>query len=159
MAWCTGMLHHAMKGTESDPPPIPTRLETTPRRTPTPNSPALVPYLDGNRPGRSPRVTWHGALVGEAPETSGGWRPWLRVDVSHQDDVYERQINGAYHTVTVYPNGSATWTFRGGRLSGQWRGRDEIQLYNNTTLDFDGQGSRVRIDLPRYGRNNFRRVY
>lgn len=71
----------------------------------------------------------------------------------------ERQINGAYHTVTVYPNGSATWTFRGGRLSGQWRGRDEIQLYNNTTLDFDGEGSRVRIELPRYGRNNFRRVY
>lgn len=66
-----------------------------PPREPTPNSPALVPYLDGNRPGRSPRVTWHAALVGEAPETARGWRPWMRVDVNHQDDVYERQINGA----------------------------------------------------------------
>jgi len=66
-----------------------------PPREPTPNSPALVPWLDGNRPGRAPRVTWHGALTGEAPVTPGGWRPWIRVDVSHQDDVYERQINGA----------------------------------------------------------------
>lgn len=66
-----------------------------PPREPTANSPAVVPWLDGNRPGRAPRATWHGALIGEAPVTQGGWRPWARVDVSHQDDVYERQINGA----------------------------------------------------------------
>jgi hypothetical protein len=70
-----------------------------------------------------------------------------------------RQINGAYHTITVYSNGSATWTYRGGRASGHWRGRDEIQLYDNRTIDFDGGGgSSARIDLPRYGRNEFRRV-
>lgn len=69
-----------------------------------------------------------------------------------------RPINGAYHEVAVYPNGSATWSFRGGRVNGQWQGRDEIRLYDNRSIDFDGTGTIVRIDLPRYGRNEFRRV-
>jgi iron complex outermembrane receptor protein len=66
-----------------------------PPRRPTPNSPALVPWLDGNAPGRAPQVTWHGALTAESPWMVAGWQPWARLDLNHQDDVFERQINGA----------------------------------------------------------------
>ena len=66
-----------------------------PPRQPTPNSPALVPWLDGNFPGRAPQVTWHGALTAEPRWAAAGWQPWARLDLNHQDDVYERQINGA----------------------------------------------------------------
>ena len=66
-----------------------------PPRDPNANSPALVPWLDGNAPGRAPRNTWHAALTAHWPAESGGLQPWLRVDLNHQDDVYERQINGA----------------------------------------------------------------
>lgn len=59
------------------------------------NTPQLVPWLDGNAPGRAPRNTWHAAMTAYGPDTSAAWQPWIRVDVNHQDDVYERQINGA----------------------------------------------------------------
>ena len=44
IARCTGTLHQAMKGTERVPPPMPTRLETTPIPPPT----ALVPAAAGD---------------------------------------------------------------------------------------------------------------
>lgn len=66
-----------------------------PPRDPNANSPALVPWLDGNAPGRAPRNTWHAALMAHWPDASAGLQPWLRADLNHQDDVYERQINGA----------------------------------------------------------------
>jgi iron complex outermembrane receptor protein len=59
------------------------------------NSPALVPWLDGNAPGRAPRNTWHAALTAQWPDASAAVQPWLRADLNHQDDVYERQIDGA----------------------------------------------------------------
>jgi len=41
IAWCRGTLHQARKGTESEPPPMPTRLETTPITVPAANMPAV----------------------------------------------------------------------------------------------------------------------
>ena len=66
-----------------------------PPRNAGPNSPALVPRLDGNAPGRAPQVMWHGALVAGIPPSTERWLPWGRVDLSYQDAVYERQIDGA----------------------------------------------------------------
>jgi iron complex outermembrane receptor protein len=66
-----------------------------PPRNPNANSPALLPWLDGNAPGRAPRTTWHAALNAHWPDASAGLQPWVRADLSHQDDVYERQIDGA----------------------------------------------------------------
>jgi iron complex outermembrane recepter protein len=66
-----------------------------PPRDANPNLPGVVPWLDGNAPGRAPRVTWHAALIADPPWKVADWRGWARVDVNHQDDVYERQINGA----------------------------------------------------------------
>lgn len=71
----------------------------------------------------------------------------------------DRPINGVYHTLTVYPNGSVTWTFRGGRLSGHWQGSNKVLFYDNSMLTMDNRGgSRSRIQLPRFGRNDFRRI-
>jgi iron complex outermembrane recepter protein len=66
-----------------------------PPRDTNPNLPGVVPWLDGNTPGRAPRVTWHAALIADPPWKVADWRGWARVDINHQDDVYERQINGA----------------------------------------------------------------
>jgi iron complex outermembrane receptor protein len=59
------------------------------------NSPPFVPWLDGNAPGRAPRVTWHGALTFEPRAAIAEWWPWVRLDLNHQDEVFERQIDGA----------------------------------------------------------------
>ena len=40
-ARCAGTLLQIMKGTDSEPPPIPTRAETTPMTLPTPNMPPV----------------------------------------------------------------------------------------------------------------------
>ena len=66
-----------------------------PPRIPNPNLPAVVPWIDGNAPGRAPRVTWHAALIGDPPWKVLGWGGWARLDINHQDAVYERQIDGA----------------------------------------------------------------
>ncbi len=41
MAVCMATLHHAMNGTDSVPPPMPTRLDTPPMTLPMPNMPAV----------------------------------------------------------------------------------------------------------------------
>lgn len=66
-----------------------------PPRESNPNSPPVVPWLDGNAPGRAPQLTWNAALTLGSSRPTGRWRPWGRLDASHQDEVYERQINGA----------------------------------------------------------------
>jgi iron complex outermembrane receptor protein len=66
-----------------------------PPRTVNANNPALLPWLDGNAPGRAPRNTGHAALTAQWPDAAAPLHPWARVDINHQDDVYERQINGA----------------------------------------------------------------
>jgi outer membrane receptor protein involved in Fe transport len=66
-----------------------------PPRIPNPNLPAVVPWIDGNAPGRAPRVTWHAALIADPPWKALGWGGWARLDINHQDAVYERQIDGA----------------------------------------------------------------
>jgi iron complex outermembrane receptor protein len=63
-----------------------------PPRNATTNSAALVPWLDGNEPGRVPRTGWHSALVFTPRAALNDWRLSFRTDLSHQDDMYERDI-------------------------------------------------------------------
>ena len=54
-----------------------------------------VPYIDGNRPQRTPATQWQVGLRGHAPEFVSGWRTEGAIDLSYQNDVYDRPINGA----------------------------------------------------------------
>jgi iron complex outermembrane receptor protein len=65
-----------------------------PPRTPSPNNPELVPWIDDNVLARVPRTSWHAALVLKPPMDVAGWQLSLRTDLSHQDDMYENQIEG-----------------------------------------------------------------
>lgn len=64
-----------------------------PPRTPSPNSPALVPWLDGRVPGQVSPTSWHGALTFAPQPFASDWQLMLRADVSHQDAMYDRGIN------------------------------------------------------------------
>jgi iron complex outermembrane receptor protein len=55
----------------------------------------FVPYVDGNMPQRAPRVQWAVGLRTDPPPLAGDWRPTGAVDLSYQDDVFDRAINGA----------------------------------------------------------------
>lgn len=55
----------------------------------------LVPYVDGNMPQRAPQLQWAVGLRAEPPPFAGGWRPTGAVDLSYQDNVFDRAINGA----------------------------------------------------------------
>jgi iron complex outermembrane recepter protein len=65
-----------------------------PPRIPSPNSPDLVPWLDGNTPASAPRSSWHAALMLTPPAPAGAWGLMLRADVSHQNGMYDRGVNG-----------------------------------------------------------------
>jgi len=54
-----------------------------------------VPYIDGNTLQRAPQTQWHVGLRGDYPLFETGWRLAPAVDLSDQDDVYDRAINGA----------------------------------------------------------------
>ena len=54
-----------------------------------------VPYIDGNTLQRAPQTQWHVGLRGDYPLFETGWRVSPAVDLSDQDDVYDRAINGA----------------------------------------------------------------
>jgi iron complex outermembrane receptor protein len=64
-----------------------------PPRNASPNSPDLVPWLDGKTPARVPRNSWHGALV-LTPRSTYASQFTLRADVSHRDGMYDRGVNG-----------------------------------------------------------------
>lgn len=63
-----------------------------PPRTTSPNSPDLVPWLDGNMPASVPRSSWHAALILTQPSMNA-WRLTFRADMSHQDGMYDRGVN------------------------------------------------------------------
>jgi iron complex outermembrane recepter protein len=65
-----------------------------PPRAPSPNSPDLVPWLDGRRPADVPRNSGHAALILTPAKRPGDWQLALRADVSHQDAMYDRSVNG-----------------------------------------------------------------
>jgi iron complex outermembrane receptor protein len=60
----------------------------------------IVPYLDGNALPRTPSRTWH-AGIEYTPSLGLPGRLSLRADVTGQDDVFERAINGAYFGARV----------------------------------------------------------
>jgi iron complex outermembrane receptor protein len=60
----------------------------------------LVPYIDGNQVPRAPTQTWHAGLQ-YTPRLPTAGRISLRADVSGQDDVFERSINGVYFGARV----------------------------------------------------------
>jgi iron complex outermembrane receptor protein len=85
-----------------------------PPRTPSPNSPDLVPWLDGRVPADVPRTSWHAALILAPRAQVGAWQFSLRADVSDQDAMYDRGVNGfTYGARTV-----ANMRLRGAR--GPW---------------------------------------
>ena len=65
-----------------------------PPRTPSPNSPGLVPWLDGGMPAGVPRTSWHGALILTPRSIPGALQITFRADLSHQDGMYDRGVNG-----------------------------------------------------------------
>ena len=71
----------------------------------------------------------------------------------------EVMVGGTPSTITIYPNGAATWIAGRNSINGYWAGNDEIRLYNNQIIRFTRQGSRVRASLPGWGTYRFRRVY
>lgn len=73
----------------------------------------LVPYIDGNVAGRTPRRTWHAALE-LTPRFVRDERLSLRVDASGQDDVFERAINGASFGARSLVDARVAYAF------GQW---------------------------------------
>jgi iron complex outermembrane receptor protein len=54
-----------------------------------------VPYVDGNSLQRAPHRQWYVGLRGDFQPFRSGWRVVPAVDLSHQDDVFDRAINGA----------------------------------------------------------------
>lgn len=64
-----------------------------PPRSPSPNSPSLVPWLDGKVPDRVPRTSWHGALIVAPQPRVSAWQLMFRADLSHQDAMYDRGVN------------------------------------------------------------------
>ena len=74
----------------------------------------LVPYVDGNVPGRTPRHQWHAALVFEAPVRPAAISAYGQLDASHQGDVFDRGIDGARYGARTLVDGRfgvrrATW--------------------------------------------------
>lgn len=61
-------------------------------RQPAPEGVGRVPWVDGNALARVPPTQWHAALVLDSRPNARGWKIGLRADVSHQDDMYENQI-------------------------------------------------------------------
>jgi iron complex outermembrane receptor protein len=57
---------------------------------------ALVPYIDGNLPARTPQRMWHAAIQYEFQPQRDSYQFKLRIDANGQDDVFDRAIDGAY---------------------------------------------------------------
>jgi outer membrane receptor protein involved in Fe transport len=55
----------------------------------------LVPWVDGNVPGRTPRHMWNLGLDLRTGVGDNGSVWWARFDLGHQDDVFDRSIDGA----------------------------------------------------------------
>lgn len=61
-------------------------------RQPAPAGFDLVPWVDGNLLARVPPSTYHAALLVDPLPELAGWRIGARADVSHQDNMFENQI-------------------------------------------------------------------
>ena len=75
-----------------------------------PASGAIVPWIDGNVPQRTSRNTWNLAIDGELPWRDAGGHSWARAELSHQDDVFDRSINGARYGRRTLLGARAGWT-------------------------------------------------
>jgi len=56
----------------------------------------LVPYIDGNRPPRSPRKMWHLGVILVTPPLRGNHPVVFRIDANGQDDVFDRAVDGLH---------------------------------------------------------------
>ena len=68
-----------------------------PPRAASSSSIALVTYLDGRAPGRTAQTSWNFHLNGQPRLAIGDWRASWSANLSHQGNVYERTIDGAYY--------------------------------------------------------------
>ena len=74
-----------------------------PPRTPTPNSPGLLPWLDGGVPAGVSRTSWHGALILTPRRMASALQLTFRADLSQQDGMYDRGVNGfTYGARTIF---------------------------------------------------------
>jgi iron complex outermembrane receptor protein len=55
----------------------------------------VVPYIDGNRLQRSPANSWRVTLAHDGALLGAGWRLGGRIDLSGQDESFDRAIGGA----------------------------------------------------------------
>jgi iron complex outermembrane receptor protein len=83
---------------------------------------ALVPWIDGNFVGRTPRLTWHAALILEPGRLASGWRSAWRFDVDYQGDKFERAIEGMQFGRRLLLD--ARWTLQRDRWSLELWGRN-----------------------------------
>lgn len=58
---------------------------------------SVVPYVDGNALQRAPRVQWLVGLDADLAGIASAWNALASVDLSGQDDVFDRPINGAHY--------------------------------------------------------------
>lgn len=63
-----------------------------PPRGNVPDNLVLVPWLDDNFVSRTPHTMWHAAAVLTPQTKIGAWQLTLRADLSHQSDMYERNL-------------------------------------------------------------------
>lgn len=57
----------------------------------------LVPWLDGNFPGRTPELGWNISADASLGLLRNGAKSWLRADLGYQGNVFERPNNGAVY--------------------------------------------------------------
>jgi outer membrane receptor protein involved in Fe transport len=81
-----------------------------------------VPWIDGNFVGRTPRLTWHAALILEPGRLASGWRSAWRFDVDYQGDKFERAIEGMQFGRRLLLD--ARWTLQRDRWSLELWGRN-----------------------------------
>lgn len=122
---------------------------------------ALVPYIDGNLPPRTPQKMWHAAMVYEVPLAHADDRLVFRIDANGQDDVFDRAIEGArfgsrelFDARVSYEFGSWSIAFWGRNLSDERYVRalaSRGQVYFPTTprpLDMIvGDGRRIGLSV------------
>jgi iron complex outermembrane receptor protein len=84
----------------------------------------VVPYVDGNLPGRAARRNWN-AGFSTAAGLAGGWRLQFSTELTGQDSVYDRGVNGLSYGARTLLDA------RAGATRGPWA----IELWGTNLAD------------------------
>ena len=96
-----------------------------PSRNPGSGAPALVPWIDGNLPNRTPERMAAVGLTFTPPFQPLDGRLRLRVDLGWQDDVYDRPINGLRYGERALLDARLAWS----------RGPWSVELWGRNLAD------------------------